>query len=213
MSVRKSEILIVGIALLSFVIGIYYYSQMPEQMASHWNAKGQVDDYLSRFWGLFLIPIALVPLALFFIVIPRIDPLRENIEKFRRYYDGFVILFMVFMVLVYFQTILWNIGIKLSPNLFLPIAAGIMFIGTGILVENTKQNWFIGIRTPWTMSSESVWDKTHRMAGKLFKTAGVISIVGILFQSQAVYFVVIPALLVAAYTVVYSYFEYKKEMK
>ena len=213
MSVRKSEILIVGLALLSFAIGVYYYPQMPEQMASHWNAKGQVDDYLSKFWGLFLIPITLVGLALLFMAVPRIDPLRENIEKFRKYYDGFVILFMIFMVFVYLQTILWNVGIKLSPNVFLPIAAGIMFIGAGILCENTKRNWFIGIRTPWTLSSERVWDKTHRMGGKLFKIAGAISIVGILFQSYAVYFVLVPAILVAVYTVVYSYFEYKKEMK
>jgi len=213
MSVRKSEILIVGIALLSFVIGIYYYPQMPEQMASHWNAKGQVDDYLSKFWGLFLIPITLVGMALLFIAIPRIDPLRENIEKFRKYYDGFVILFMIFMICVYLATILWSIEIRISINVFLPIAAGVMFIGAGILAENTKQNWFVGIRTPWTMSSESVWDKTHRMGGKLFKIAGVIAIVGILFQSYAVYFVLVPALLVAVYTVVYSYLEYKKEMK
>ncbi len=213
MSVRKSEILIVGIALLSFAIGVYYYPQMPEQMASHWNAKGQVDDYLSKFWGLFLIPITLVGLALLFMAVPRIDPLRENIEKFRKYYDGFVILFMIFMVFVYLQTILWNVGIKLSPNVFLPIAAGIMFIGAGILCENTKRNWFIGIRTPWTLSSDKVWDKTHRMGGKLFKIAGVIAIVGIFFQSYAVYFVLVPAILVAVYTVVYSYFEYKKEMK
>ena len=213
MSVRKSEILIVGLALLSFAIGVYYYPQMPEQMASHWNAKGQVDDYLSKFWGLFLIPITLVGLALLFMAVPRIDPLRENIEKFRKYYDGFVILFMIFMIFVYLQTILWNIGIKISPNAFLPIAAGIMFIGVGILCENTKRNWFIGIRTPWTLSSDSVWDKTHRMGGKLFKIAGAISIVGILFQSYAVYFVLVPAILVAVYTVVYSYFGYKKEMK
>lgn len=166
---RKSEILIVGIALLSFVIGIYYYPQMPERMASHWNAKGQVDDYLSRFWGVFLIPVTLIGLALLFMAIPRIDPLRENIAKFRRYYDGFVILFMAFMIFVYFQTILWNVGIKVSPNAYLPVATGILFIGTGILVENTKRNWFVGIRTPWTMSSEEVWDKTHRMGGKLFK--------------------------------------------
>ena len=211
MSVRKSEVIIVGLALLSFAIGVYYYPQMPEQMASHWNAKGQVDDYLSKFWGLFLIPITLVGLALLFMAVPRIDPLRENIEKFRKYYDGFVILFMIFMICVYLMTILWSIEIRISPNLFLPIAAGIMFIGAGILVENTKQNWFIGIRTPWTMSSESVWDKTHRMGGKLFKIAGAISIVGILFQSYAVYFVLVPAILVAVYTVVYSYFEYKKE--
>jgi uncharacterized membrane protein len=212
MNMSKSEIIIVGIALLSFAIGVYYYPQMPEQMASHWNAKGQVDDYLSKFWGLFLIPITLVGLALLFMAVPRVDPLRENIEKFRKYYDGFVILFMIFMICVYLMTILWSIEIRISPNLFLPIAAGIMFIGAGILVENTKQNWFIGIRTPWTMSSESVWDKTHRMGGKLFKIAGAISIVGILFQSYAVYFVLVPAILVAVYTVVYSYVEYKKEM-
>jgi len=213
MSMRKSEIIIVGIALLSFAIGVYYYPQMPEQMASHWNAKGQVDDYLSKFWGLFLIPITLVGLALLFMAVPRVDPLRENIEKFRKYYDGFVILFMIFMICVYLATILWSIEIRISINVFLPIAAGIMFIGIGILVENTKQNWFVGIRTPWTMSSESVWDKTHRMGGKLFKIAGVIAIVGIFFQSYAVYFVLIPGILVAVYTVVYSYVEYKKEMK
>jgi len=213
MSVRKSEIIIVGLVLLSFAIGVYYYPQMPEQMASHWNAEGQVDDYLSKFWGLFLIPIALVGLALLFMAVPRVDPLRENIEKFRKYYDGFVILFMIFMICVYLATILWSIEIRISINVFLPIAAGIMFIGAGILVENTKQNWFIGIRTPWTMSSENVWDKTHRMGGKLFKIAGAISIVGILFQSYAVYFVLVPAILVAVYTVVYSYLEYKKEMK
>jgi uncharacterized membrane protein len=211
--VRKGEIIIVGIALLSFAIGVYYYPRMPEQMASHWNAKGQVDDYLPRSWGVFLIPAVLVGLALLFLAIPRVDPLRENIEKFRKYYDGFVILFMLFMIFVYFQTILWSIGIKISPNAYIPIAAGLLFVGSGILIEKTRRNWFIGIRTPWTLSSDRVWDKTHRMGGKLFKIAGVIAMVGIFFQSYAVFFVLIPALLVAAYTVVYSYLEYRKEMK
>jgi uncharacterized membrane protein len=211
--VRKGEIIIVGIALLSFAIGVYYYPRMPEQMASHWNAKGQVDDYLPRSWGVFLIPAVLVGLALLFLAIPRVDPLRENIEKFRKYYDGFVILFMLFMIFVYFQTILWSIGIKISPNAYIPIAAGLLFVGSGILIEKTRRNWFIGIRTPWTLSSDEVWDKTHRMGGKLFKIAGVIAMVGIFFQSYAVFFVLIPALLVAAYTVVYSYLEYRKEMK
>ena len=213
MGVRRSEILIVGIALFSFVIGVYYYPQMPEQMASHWNARGQVDDYLPRFWGVFLIPIVLVGLALLFMAIPRIDPLRENIEKFRRYYDGFVILVMVFMIVVYLQTILWSIEIRISPNAFVPIAAGLLFVGAGILIEKTRRNWFIGIRTPWTLSSDRVWDETHRVGGRLFKIAGAISIVGVFFQSYAVFFVLIPALLVAVYTVVYSYFEYKKEME
>ncbi len=213
MRVRKSEIIILGIALLSFAIGAYYLPQMPAQMASHWNARGQVDDYMSRFWGVFLIPITLVALALLFLAIPRIDPLRENIEKFRKYYDGFVILFMVFMICVYLQTLLWNVGIEISPNAFLPIAVGALFIGSGILIENTKRNWFIGVRTPWTLSSDRVWDKTHQMAGKLFKIAGVISMLGIFFQSYAVFFILVPVLLVAVYAVVYSYLEYRREMQ
>ena len=213
MNLTRSEILIVGIVLLSFAIGAYYYPQMPEQMASHWNAKGLVDDYLPKFWGLFLIPIVLVGLALLFMAIPRIDPLRENIERFRRYYDGFVILFMVFMIFIYFQTILWSIGIQISPNTYLPIAAGLLFVGAGFLIENTKRNYFVGIRTPWTLSSDRVWDETHRVGGRLFKIAGAISIVGVFFRNYAVFFVLIPAILVAVYTVVYSYFEYKKEME
>jgi uncharacterized membrane protein len=212
MSMRKSEILIVGIALLSFAIGVYYYPQMPAQMASHWNARGQVDDYISRFWGSFLMPITLVGLVLLFMAIPRIDPLRENIAKFRKYYDGFVILFMMFMVFVYLQTILWSIGIRISPNVFVPVGAGLLFVGAGILCENTRRNWFIGIRTPWTLSSDQVWEETHRMGGRLFKIAGVISMVGIFFQGYAVFFVLVPALLVAVYTVVYSYAEYRREM-
>jgi len=213
MNMRKSEIIILGILLLSLIINIYFYPQMPEKMASHWNAQGQVDDYMSKFWGLFLIPIILIGLALLFVAIPRIDPLKANIEKFRKYYDGFIILFLVFMLSIHFQVILWNLGIKISPNIIVPIDIGILFFYTGILCENAKRNWFIGIRTPWTLSSERVWEKTHKIGGKLFKIAGVIAFVGVFFQSYALFFVLVPVISVALYTILYSYIEYQKETK
>ncbi|MGC8932793.1 MAG: SdpI family protein [Candidatus Methanodesulfokora sp.] len=210
---KISEIIILGIILLSFVVSIYFYPQMPEEMASHWNAQGQVDGYLSKFWGLFLMPFFLVGLALLFTAIPKIDPLKANIEKFRQYYDGFVILFFIFLLSIHFQVILWNIGIKITPNATLPIWLGLLFFYCGILCENAKRNWFIGIRTPWTLSSEKVWDKTHKIGGKLFKIAGIVSSVGVIFQSYALFFMFVPVILVAIYTVVYSYLEYRKEMK
>ncbi|RLE41585.1 hypothetical protein DRJ19_05640 [Candidatus Woesearchaeota archaeon] len=210
---RKSTIAVLGMILFSFVIGIYFYPQMPEKMASHWNAQGQVDGYMPKFWGLFLIPFILVGLALLFVAIPRIDPLKENIEKFRKYYDGFIILFFVFMLSVYSQVILWNLGVKITPNVILPIGLGILFFYCGILCENVKQNWFIGIRTPWTLSSERVWEKTHKIGGKLFKIAGVIAFFGVFFQSYALFFILVPVISVAAYTIIYSYFEYQKEVK
>ena len=210
---RKSEIIVLAIVLASFVIGIAFYPQMPEQMASHWNAQGQVDGYMSRFWGLFLLPLIFVGLALLFIAIPRIDPLKANIEQFRRYYDWFILLFSVFMFSLYLWTILWNIGIEISPNIFLPIGLGLLFFYIGTLLEKTKRNWFIGIRTPWTLSSERVWEKTHKIGGMLFKVAGLISLLGVFFGNYALFFVIVPVILVAIYTVFYSYFEYQKESR
>jgi len=209
---RKSEITILGIILLSFIIGIYFYPQMPEKMASHWNAQGRVDGYMSKFWGLFLIPFVLVGLTLLFLAIPKIDPLKANIEKFRKYYDGFIILFFIFMLSIHFQVILWNLGIKINPNAIFPVGIGILFFYISILCENAKRNWFVGIRTPWTLSNEKVWEKTHKIGGKLFKVAGVIAFVGIFFQSYALFFVLVPIISVAIYTIIYSYFEYQKEV-
>ena len=213
MNMRKSEIIVLGIILLSFIIGIYLYPQMPEKMASHWNTQGQIDGYMSKFWGLFLMPFVLVGLALLFTAIPRIDPLKANIEKFRKYYDGFIILFFIFMLSIHFQVILWNIGIKISSNVILPIGIGILFFYVGILCENIKRNWFIGIRTPWTLSNDVVWDKTHKIGGKLFKIAGVVVLFGIFFQKYTLFFILAPVILVAAYTIIYSYVEYQKEKK
>lgn len=193
------------------MISIYSYPQMPEEMATHWNSEGQVTGYMSKLWGLFLMPLILVGLTLFFIVIPKIDPLKTNIEKFRKYYNGFIILFLLFMFSIHFHIILWNFGIKISPNVILPIGLGPLFFYTGILCEKAKRNWFIGIRTPWTLSSDRVWEKTHKIGGKLFKVTGIVVLFGIFFQEHLVFFILVPILLVTVYTIVYSYFEHQKE--
>jgi len=208
---RKSEIIILIIILLSFAVGIYLYPQMPEKMASHWNIKGQVDGYMPKLWGLFLMPIISVFLLLLFILIPKIDPLKENIKKFRNYFDWFIILIVLFLFYLYLLTIFWNRGTRFDMVLLLTPAFGILFYYAGILIENAKQNWFIGIRTPWTLSNEKVWDKTHKLGGKLFKAAGIISFFGILFKNYSLFFVIIPVLFFSIYTVIYSYFEYQKE--
>ena len=210
---RKSEIIALGVILLSFIIGIYFYPQMPEKIASHWDAQGQVDGYISKFWGLFLMPLLSMMLFLLFIAIPKIDPLKHNIEKFRKYYDGFVVLIIVYLFYVYLLTIFWNIGIRFSMVQPLAPAMGILFYYIGILTENAKRNWFIGIRTPWTLSSEKVWEKTHKIGGKLFKIAGIITFIGVFFQRYALFFILVPIILVATYTIIYSYFEYQKETR
>jgi len=213
MNIRKSHVIAAGIILVALAVSVVFYPRMPEKMATHWGAEGQVDGYTSKVFGVFFMPVLMTVIALVFAVIPKIDPLKANIEKFRNYYDGFIILFLIFLLAIHYQVILWNLGIRISPNRFLPVAVGLLFFYIGILCDNAKRNWFVGIRTPWTLSSDRVWEKTHKIGGKLFKIAGIVVFAGIFFPDYAMLFIVIPAILVGIYTTIYSCLEYRKENK
>ena len=113
---KKTITLVLAIIIISFAIGIYYYPQMPDKMASHWNAQGEVDDYMSKFWGLFLMPLVSVGMLLLFILIPKIDPLKKNIQKFRKYFDNFIVLIFLFLFYVYLLTIFANLNFKFRSN-------------------------------------------------------------------------------------------------
>lgn len=208
----KSEMFCLGIVILSFAIAVYLYPMMPDRVASHWNAQGQVDGYTDKFWGLFIMPLVSIALLLLFVAIPRIDPLKENIQKFRKTFDIFVILVLLFLLYLFGLTIIWNFGTKFNMIWALVPAFVGLFYYVGILVENAKRNWFIGIRTPWTIMNENVWNRTHKLGGKLFKISALIAVLGMLFEDYALWFVLVPVIAVSAYLVVYSYFEYQKEM-
>jgi len=199
--------------IFTFALTIAIYPTAPDRIVSHWNAAGQADGYMSKFWGLFLIPIIMTGFVALFAVLPRIDPYKKNYEKFRDYYEGFILLFVLFMLAIQVQIILWSIGYQISPNLTFPVLIGILFIYIGFLLGHAEQNWFVGIRTPWTLSSKTVWKKTHELGGKLFKIAGVVSCIGIFAGVYALWFILVPALAVAAITVTYSYYEFQKELK
>ncbi|MBU0979262.1 MAG: SdpI family protein [Nanoarchaeota archaeon] len=207
---RKAQIIIIILVLIPFILSAYFYNLVPDQVPSHWNAAGEVDDYLPRFWGVFLMPIVAAALVLLFFAIPKLDPLRKNIEGFTNYFDGFIILVILFLLVIHMQVLLWAINIRVSLNITMPIAVGVLFVYMGIMLKHAKRNWFIGIRTPWTLSSDQVWDGTHALAAKLFMAAGVISIAGAAFEKLAMYFVLIPVILTAAVSVVYSYLLFKK---
>ncbi|MFA6520867.1 MAG: DUF1648 domain-containing protein [Candidatus Gracilibacteria bacterium] len=218
MKIRKSEIGFLLIVLLSFVVGFYFYPQMPESMASHWGVDGQVNGYMPKFWGVFLMPIISVIMLVFFVVLPRVDPKKENIEKFRNYFDGFVFLIFAFLFYVYAITLYWNLitpeaRASFSIIKFLVPAFAILFYYIGILISHAKSNWSIGIRTPWTMSQEDVWDKTHKLGGTLFKAAAVISLLGFVFVKYAFWFLLAPVIFVTLFIVLYSYLLFRKHHK
>jgi len=207
------RIAIMGIFILTFAVTLLAYPHMPDPVPSHWNAAGTVDGELPKFWGLVIVPTLMIGLTALFAVLPRIDPLRKNYLKFQSWYEGFILALVVFFFIIQLQIILWGMGTQVSPNLTMPVMIGILFICIGFLTEHTEPNWFVGIRTPWTLSSEQVWKKTHARGGTLFKLAGMVSMIGAIAGVDAWLFIIVPALAVAAYTVVYSYVEFERERK
>jgi len=210
---KKSTIAVLLIILISVIVGIYFYPKMPSRMASHWNINGEVNGYMPRFWALFMMPIISIIMLLMLIFIPKIDPLKKNVEKFRKYFDAFIVLIIIFMMYIHALSLAWNLGYKFSMNLMMPPAMGILFYYCGILIEKSKRNYFIGIRTPWTLSNDKVWDKTHKLGGKLFKLAGIISIASIVIPKYSFWIMIIPILLFSVYITIYSYVIYQKLKK
>lgn len=183
---------------------------MPLQFASHWGANGQVNGYMSRFWGLFLMPIITVLLYLLLVFLPKTDPYKKNFKEFKNYYDTFVVLIIGFLFYIHLATIFWNFGFRFNMTQIISPAFAVLFYFAGIMMENTKQNWFAGIRTPWTLSNKTVWQKTHKIGSKFFKASALISLLSLFFPNQSIIFILIPIIFSSIFLFIYSYWEYKK---
>lgn len=209
MHVTTSRLWIVGLILLSFAVGVFLYPRMPTTMASHWDVRGQVDGYVSRLWGVFFLPMTLVGLACLFMAIPSIDPLKANIARFRTHYDAFVLLTVGFFFYLHLLTLLWNLGVQMHLLQMLAPAIAVLFYAIGALMPYVQRNYFIGIRTPWTLASDEVWERTHKAAGKWFKWAGLVALGGVLWSDLGVVFIIVPVVAAALCATVYSYSQYR----
>ena len=215
MAIKSSRIEIILIAIIAtlFIIGLVSYPAMPDQMISHWDANGQANGSASKLMGVFFFPVIMLVLFLLFFAIPRIDPLRENIRQFRNAYEKFILIFFLIMAALYVDTLLWNVGIHLGMNSIVSAGLALLIYALGSLCKNAKRNYFIGIRTPWTLNSDSVWEKTHALGAKLFHATAVIIAFGIPFPNLLFWLLVIPTALVVLYLLVYSYVEYEREQR
>lgn len=196
------------IVFASFVLALLVYPNMPPLMASHWGFAGEVNGYLPRFWGTFLMPLLSVGLYLLFLVLPRIDPYTQNIKFMRLYYNRIILSILIFLFYLYSITLVWNLGYRFNLMQVLSPAFGVLFFIIGDSLTHAKQNWFLGIRTPWTLSSESVWDKTNILGGRLFKIVGLFSLAGVILPQFWWLFFFIPIISVTLFIFLYSYWLY-----
>lgn len=189
---------------------VFAWITLPDTVITHWGVEGTPDGYSGKAFGILLFPIMVIILNLLFRFLPGIDPLKENYKKFGKSYETFIAVFNLFLLMLFFIFIFLNMCIDININrLIIPLFA-FLFFSIGVILKDVKDNWFIGIRTPWTLSSKEVWRKTHQLGSVLFEAGAIVSLVGIFFPEYAFAFVLIPILLVSVILIVYSYMEHKK---
>jgi uncharacterized membrane protein len=146
----------------------------PDRIPVHWGLGGHVDRYGGKFEGLLAIPLLALGIYLLMLFFPRIDPGRANYEAFARAYATFRLSLVVLMAALYGLVQLWMSGHQVSMDAAVPLLVGGLFVVLGNLMGKLRPNWFIGIRTPWTLSSKVAWTRTHRAGGWLFVVLGLL---------------------------------------
>jgi len=203
-----------GVAALLVAVGaaasLAVAPELPERMVTRWNAAGEPAGTLSKTAGMWLVPGLAAGLLGLFALLPRVDPLRENVAAFRVHYDRFVVVFTAFLVAVHLAVLAVNLGYAVDVTTLAVAGGAALFYYLGTLLPHVEPNWFVGIRTPWTLSDDAVWERTHALGARLFTLSAVIAAAGLFFGEYAVYFLVGPALATAAITVVYSYVLYAR---
>lgn len=201
----------IGLALFlaNLVLSLVTYPMLPESIIIHWGAGGTPDGYSSKLVGFLLMQVVQVFVLGLYYVIPRIDP-QETIKTSSGYFANTMNLLLAYFMFFNGLFIAQNLGYEFNMTLLIVPGVGILLFFLGHFMSQAERNWFYGIRTPWTLSSEEVWRSTHEKAGLVFKVCGVIAILSMLVPKYSVWLVVLPILSGGIYLVTFSYLEFKK---
>ena len=209
----KKEVPLILLSILPAFFLAYIWPSLPDKIPVHWDIDGNVNRYGEQ-WELLLLALMPVFLYVLFLLIPRIDPKKRLDAMGNKFYS--IRLLTAVFISVLFMFILYSSkeGSLANPN-YMFILIGAFFMVLGNYFTTIKPNYFIGIRTPWTLESESVWKSTHRLAAKLWVPGGLIIVISdFIFAEQTtliIFFTV--TIIIALVPIAYSYLQYKKEPK
>ncbi|MBK0007120.1 MULTISPECIES: SdpI family protein [Priestia] len=209
----KKHVFPLSITLLTLVAWLIALPHLPATMPIHWGANGEADGFATKINAMILTVGIMVLIYFIIAFVPRIDPRKENYKYFSKTYNIVLNAVLLLFFFVNMSTILQGLGYNVPMAYIAPIMAGLVFIIIGNYLQRVRSNYFMGIRTPWTLSNETVWKKTHRLSGKIFFIGGLLILISaflpdgyksVIMWGSIVLCVAVPYL--------YSYLAYKKEM-
>jgi uncharacterized membrane protein len=200
------------VAALALAASIWAFPQLPPTVATHWNLRGTADGFSSRAVAISIIPVVILLMTGLFNVLPRLDPRHENYSRFIGTYWLIANAVIVFMLVAHGMIIATGLGYSVRIDRLMPIGVGVLFIVLGNYLTRVEPNWFVGIRTPWTLSSDTVWRKTHRTGGWLMVIGGlVVASSAILPQGAFLPLFITAIVIMAVIPIVQSYVLWKRE--
>jgi len=190
------------------VFTAYGLTEFTGEIAVHFNSAGEPDAFMNAFPGLLFLPVLSVALYIVLDHLPDVDPLRSNYESF----EDVLHLFKLFIscILTYVQALIvfWNLGYSYNITyMVIPIVFSAYYL-SGVALARVEKNWFIGIRNPWTISSDEVWNRTHEKTALLMKISGILSLLALIAPGMAVWIFLVPPILTVVFSTVYSYWLY-----
>jgi len=209
MNRRMADWLSLLLIAFSFAFAAVMYPSLPELIPTHWNAAGDPDNYSPKPWGAFLLPAVAWLVFVVMKLIPVISPKGFRTDQFMEVVRLFQVVFVAFMAVVTVMTLLYAAGYDIDMPRFMSAALGVLFVILGNYLGKVRKNFFIGVRTPWTLASSEVWARTHRLAGWLFTLAGIAALLGAVFL-PGLQVAVAGALIAGFVPVIYSFILYRR---
>lgn len=210
----KSEIFPILILMAGIALSLWSYPQLPAQVVTHWNLYGQADGWSSREFHTIFFPALLGGIYVLFFLMPMFDPKRDRYQEFSGIYLMMRNLIVLVMAVVFAAATFSNLGYPINIGGTVAGAIGLMMIILGNYFGKLKRNWFVGIKTPWTLYSDNIWNKTHRLGGRLFMVWGFCMIIAPWLASKIAFFIIFGGTIIILFWItLYSYLLYKEEKK
>lgn len=211
MKTLKNDWLMWLIILSPFVLIGLKWNSFPEQVPTHWNLKGEVDDYSSKITGLVLMPGINILLYFVFLALPFIDPQRKNYALFSDKFKILRILIHTFLSFITFVVCAVSLGYDVNVSVLIQTSVLVLMMVFGNFMGNIRPNYFVGIRTPWTLANQQVWTMTHRFAGVLWVAASALMLVlSFVIRTHFEVFFIAYLAVICALPILYSFIKFRQ---
>ena len=185
MKLKRSLLVSLCLFLIAVVVAAWLYPRLPAEVPTHWDFQGHVNGTMSRFWGAAMLALVILGLAMLSWLLPVISPRRFEIKPFAHVFVLLMLAAQALMLVVGVATLLAAVGYPVAMPEVAKLGAGALFLILGNYMGKLRKNFFIGLRTPWTLASDAVWERTHRLGGWLFMLAGLEMIVATLLGAPS----------------------------